>query len=519
MIRKFLGIKINTIAAAALVVSVSSLVSRLLGILRDRLLAGQFGAGDSLDVYYAAFRLPDFIFNLIVLGALSAGFIPVFSKLLLSEKDKQSESWLLVNNVMNLVGLALLIISMLAIAFASPLAKIISPGFDLEKQAAVATLTRIMFISPLLLGLSSVVSGVLQSYKSFIAYSFSPLMYNLGIIFGILYLVPIFGITGLAWGVVIGACLHLLIQLPPLYYLGFKYQFYLNLKNAHLIQILKMMVPRTLSLAVSQLNLLASTAIASTLITGSLAIFNFANNLQFFPIGIFAISFATAAFPTLSRHANDDEKLSLYFSRVSSQILFFIIPSAVFLFVIKNNLTHVILGGGLFSERDLQITNSVFSIFLISLFAQALIPLLVRVFYARENSRTPLYISLFAVLIDISFSLILSKIYGVFGIAMAFTISSIVNFICLVVVLKIQLKVLNGYYILTSAYKALVASILAGLLMFYVLNFLNNIVNYLIAGTIAAMIGAVLYLFITYLLKSRECVAIIFNIRSKILKK
>lgn len=517
MIKRLLSVKINTIATAAVLVAFSSLFSRLLGVVRDRILAGQFGAGDSLDVYYAAFRVPDLIFNLIVLGALSAGFIPIFSKLLDHKEHDQAESWKLANNVMNTMGLCLFLISLLAILFASPLAVLVSPGFSPTKQAAVIALTRIMFTSPLLLGLSSIVGGILQSHKSFIAYSLAPIMYNMGIILGAVYLAPKFGITGLAWGVVIGASFHFLVQLPTLFHLGYKYQPIVNIKDKNLKKIFRMMIPRTMSLAIAQFDLLVSTAIATTLATGSLAIFNFANNLQFFPIGVFGISFATAAFPTFARHADDKEKLALYFSRVVSQVMFFIFPATIFLYLLRFNLTHVILGAGLFDDQALALTSQVFSCFLISLFAQALIPSLVRVFYARENSRTPFYIGLFSVAADIILSLLFSKIWGVVGIAVAFSMANILNFTLLWFALRTELKDLNEAYVAKSGLKSLAASLIGGSGLYIALILITPLQSgYLLSGLIAGLIGLVLFFSFAIIFKSPEAKGVLARLHLKL---
>lgn len=174
MIRKLLNKKIDSITMAALMVGVSSLLSRLLGVVRDHILAGRFGAGNDLDVYYAAFRVPDMIFNLVVLGALSAGFIPIFTQLIKSEEEKE-KSWELVNNVLNVLSILMIVIVAVLFILAEPLIRLITPGFGPEKLAETVGLARIMFLSPLLLGLSSVVGGVLQSYKRFLVYSLSPI--------------------------------------------------------------------------------------------------------------------------------------------------------------------------------------------------------------------------------------------------------------------------------------------------------------------------------------------------------
>ena len=461
----------HTITAAAALVASFSLLSRLLGIFRDRILAGQFGAGEVLDAYYAAFRIPDLIFNLLVLGALSAGFIPVFTGFIkdFSLNGKKNflhnkEGWIVANNVLNLILIALIAVSVLGIIFARPLTSLIAPGFSASLQDTTVQLTRIMFLSPIFLGVSSILGGVLQSFKKFFAYSLAPIMYNLGIIFGALYLVPKIGLAGLAWGVVLGAFLHMMIQLPATINSGFRYCLLINLKHPGVRKILKMMVPRTMALAVSQINLLVITIIASSLVAGSLTVFNLANNLQSFPIGIFGISFAIAAFPTFSRLSRnkDKEKLKESFSKTFRTILFFVIPATVLLITLRAQIIRIILGTGAFNWQDTILTMDTLGMFALSLFAQASIPLLVRVFYARHNSATPFWLGLVSMAVNVMLSFYFANQMGVAGLALAFSISAILNFLLLWIFLHHQLGDLNEKGVLISIAKFSGAAIVAG---------------------------------------------------------
>lgn len=463
MIKRLLSHQSSSVTTAAILVGAASLASRFLGVVRDRILASSFGAGDTLDVYYAAFRVPDLVFNLLVLGALSAGFIPLFTSLLKRPERPQenAEAWAMVNNVLNLLGVALVGISVLAMVFAGPLASLFAPGFSPEKQAATANLTRLMFLSPLFLGLSGVIGGVLQSFKRFLVYSLAPVMYNLGIIAGALWLAPRWGGYGLAAGVIGGAALHFLVQLPTVLELGWRYRWRFEWRDQVTRRLGRLMVPRTLSLAISQIDLLVSTAIASTLAAGSLAVFNLANNIQSFPIGIFGISFATAVFPFLSAQAKNRDKLVAIFSQTQRQILFFIIPATMLIWVLRAQLVRVLLGAGQFDWTDTVLTIETLTFFSLSLFAQASIPLLVRMFYARQNSKHPFYIGLFTVAVDIILSWQLSRLLGVAGIALAYSISNILNFTLLWLLLRWQLGRLDGTAIAFAAVKFLAAGLLA----------------------------------------------------------
>ncbi|KKR91329.1 MAG: Integral membrane protein MviN [Parcubacteria group bacterium GW2011_GWC2_42_12] len=518
MIKRLFNGEINSITMAAFLVGGFSLVSRFLGIFRDRILAGQFGAGDSLDIYYAAFRLPDLIFNLLILGALSAGFIPIFTSLIRSPLakvrslfgDDHREAWELTSNVLNILAVALIILCGLATIFAPQIMKLITPGFSQEKISLTANLSRIMFLSPIFLGISGIFGGVLQSFKRFFVYSLSPIFYNIGIIIGALYLAPIWGIYGLAWGVVIGAVAHLLVQIPTLIQLGFKYKFSFNFKSPKVIKIWLMMVPRTMSLAISQLNLLVVTIIASTLPSGSLTVFNLANNLQSFPVGIFGISFAIAAFPAMSASAFDKKNLVKDLSGAARQILFFIIPATIILLALRAQIIRVILGSGQFDWQDTILTINTLGFFSLSLFAQGLIPLLVRAFYARHDAKTPFFIGLIVAFFNIFLSIWLSGRFGVAGLALAFSLASIVNLILLWLWLYLEIGKMDELKIFISTVKFSLAALAAGLavqgvkLVIGTNIDMTRFLGVLTQGLTAGLAGILIYLLICWILRSEE---------------
>ncbi len=527
---KRLSKQINSITVAASLIAASSVISRLIGIIRDRILAGEFGAGDTLDAYYAAFRAPDLIFNLLVLGALSAGFIPLFSDLIKNRSKPQDnqKAWYFAANVFNFLALSLILVSLLAEFFAPQLVKIIAPGFSAHKQQLTIVLTRIMFLSPVLLGLSSVFGGILQSFKRFLIYSFSPILYNLGIVVGALYFAPRWGAPGLAWGVVLGAALHFSIQMAASLKLGFKWRFVFDWQSKEIKKLLQMMVPRTLSLAIAQINLIVITIIASTLTSGALAVFNFANNIQSFPVGAFGISFALAAFPALAAAKRNKERIR-HFSFVMRQILFFVLPSSVFLLTLRAQIVRIILGTGQFSWHDTVRTMDALGFFTIGLFAQATIPLLARMFYALKDSKTPFLVGLAAVGVGIVLSLWLPKVVfcnqvigesglivkqctplGVSGLALAFSLANIVNFVLLWLALRVRLGDLDEIKIIKATFKFSLASIAAGLAVQATKLLLGNFVDMrrlwgvLVQGTGAALAGVLVYLLFCALLRSEE---------------
>ncbi|MFZ3032356.1 MAG: murein biosynthesis integral membrane protein MurJ [Candidatus Moraniibacteriota bacterium] len=453
-----------TVGSAALLIAFAGVTSRILGFLRDRVLASQFGAGDVLDAYYTAFRLPDLVYGFLVLGALSAAFVPIFTELTSQEKEK--DAWKLTSGVLHTTLFSVGCFSIVGILFASFITDFLAPGFSAEKKELVTTLTRIMLLSPLFLSASAVFGGVLVSFKQFAAYSFAPVFYNVGIIFGVLFLTKFLGPEGLAWGVVLGSFFHMIVQYPAIYRAGFRCQWGLIVawRDKNVRRVLKLMIPRSLGMAVNQVSLLVMTIFASTLVSGSLAAFTLANNIQSVPLGLFGIAFALAAFPALSLFAakKNDKDFFLMFAETARKILFFVVPLSIFMIIFRAQCVRVILGSGNFDWQDTITTFEVLKFLAISLFAQSLIPLFARAFFALQDTKTPLYIALVSEAVHIALIPLLLPYYEVQGLAIAFSISTILNFTLLYFFLRKNLSFWEDRLIVIPVGKILLAALLAG---------------------------------------------------------
>ncbi|MFH1564518.1 MAG: murein biosynthesis integral membrane protein MurJ [bacterium] len=530
MFKKIITGKSKTIVSAAVVIGAASLASRFLGLFRDRILAGTFNAGTELDIYFAAFRLPDLVYNLLVLGALSAGFIPVFVGYINNHtctKDNK-EAWRLANNILNILAIALVCLCLILIIFAPLLVKIVAPGFTGEQSIITTKMIQIMMASPILLGLSSVFGGILQSFKRFFIYSLAPIFYNIGIIIGALYFVKFWGIYGLAWGVVFGASLHFINQMAASFFLGYRYKKIIDLKDRGTRKILKMMPPRTLTLAVTQINLLVITAIASTLKDGSISIFNFANNLQGFPIGIFGVSFAIAVFPTLSELAaqNNKEEFIKNFSITFRQILFFVIPISFFLIVLRAQTVRIVYGTGKFDWNSTILTMNTLAFFCLSLFSQSLSPILVRGFYAYHDSRTPLYVAIIGVCVNIILSLFFTSYFnlGVIGLALAFSVASWCNMGLLFLTLRMKMKRLDGRKISWTAAKivfaAATATFVAQIYKFIIgpITGTETLIRLLLQASIVGAIGFWVYGALCWILRVEEIFVFFASLKRKFLR-
>ena len=529
MISKLINGQSKTITGAAIILGAASLASRLLGLIRDRVLAHYFGAGPIMDSYYAAFKIPDMLYTLSIIGALSAGLIPIFTKIYLKSGEDKKEAWELINNTINILAVALACVSFILILVTPWLVPLIAPGFDGEKKEMTIIFTRIMLLSPILLGLSAVVGGVLQSLKNFFIYSLSPIFYNVGIIIGAVALVPVFGYKGLAMGVILGAFLHLLIQLPSLWRAGFRYSPIFNWRDQNFLMIIRLMIPRTLGLAALQLNMVFITAIASTLSVGAVTIFNYAYNLQSFSLGIIGVSFAVAALPTLSALAAEKNWQGMIkdISSVARQMLFFIIPLSIIFLMLRAQIVRVALGSGAFGWDATIRTADTLAFFSLSLFAQCLSMLLARAFYAMEDTKTPLKIGVVTVIVNIVLSLYFTRSlgFGVEGLALAFTIAWILNTALFWIFLRFRLGGLDEENVLRAVYKMSIAALLMGLAiqgLKYVIAPIVNMETFLgifTQGAAAGLGGLAVYALAGLALRSHEMQVFIETIKKRLVRR
>jgi len=509
---------------AATILAVASVLSRLLGLLRDRLLAGSFGAGDTLDIYYAAFRLPDLIYNLLIMGALSAGFIPVFVSLWNKKEEGSKDAWRFVSSVLNILLIGLLLLGTLFFILAPYLMKLITPGFDGEKLELTILMTRLMFLSPILLGVSAIFGGVLQSLKRFLAFSLAPIFYNLGIIFSILFLVPRFGILGLAFGVLLGGFFHLLIQSAPIWFSDFKYQPIIDWGNEGVKRLAKMIIPRALTLAVSQLNFLAITVLASSLAVGSLAIFNLTYNIWTFPLGVFAGSLAMAVFPALSENVakKDWPGFAVNFSANLRQISFLVMPISVFFIVLASPIIRVILGTGKFGAADVSLTVNSLIFLSVGLLAESLILLLTRCFFAFDDTKTPFWLGLVSSVVRIGGAWFFSLYFGVAGLALGYALGGILYMMLLWIWLHKKVGNLNEGEILFSLFKMAVASLLAGSVVWIlwqvlVLKFPSAATQViLLQGSVAGLAGILVYFLAGLALRLGETILLWQKIKGRL---
>jgi putative peptidoglycan lipid II flippase len=427
-----------SVGKATLIIGSAAILSRLLGLVRDQLLASRFGAGAELDVYYASFRIPDFIFNLLILGTLSVAFIPVYGEYLAKDKERANR---IANTVLMVAAFVIATLCLLGFLFAEPLTHLIAPGFNTEQFRLATQIVRIMIWTPFLFTISSILTSILHSHKQFLVAGFAPLFYNLGIIASIIFLTPVFGLYGLAYGVVLGALLHLLIQIPASIHTHFELAPLVDLKDAAIKKIGKLFLPRIFGLDISQISQLVAAIIGSQLASGNISLYSFAVNLQAVPLGLIGISTATAVFPLLTEKFAQGDNQGYIDSLLAGlrQVLFYITPLAIGLFVLRVPIIQLIYQRGAFTEADTLAAAGAIAMFCLSIPFQGILPVLSRAFYSRQNTVIPVLVNLCAMVINIFLVYTLGKQYGVAGMALGFSCAIMFNAVVLLLGLRIKL--------------------------------------------------------------------------------
>lgn len=443
-------------------------ISRLLGLLRSVVIADAFGTDPELSAYWVAFRLPDLVFQLLAGATLSAAFIPTFSRVVL--RHGESEGWRLASSVLNLVAIATVVATGVAFIAAPWLVPLLAPGLgeatgrEAELQDLAVELTRLMLISPLFFGISGMLMGILNARQHFTAPAFAPVVYNLGIIFGAVFLAEPYGIHGLAWGVVVGSLGHLLVQVPALSSVGMRWRPSLELNSEAVRDVLRLMGPRVVGLAAAQVNLLVIVFFASFVSDEAISAVNYAFLMMMLPVGVIGMAISTAMFPTLAAQAAAHESgpLRASVSNALRVILFLSIPASVLLAVLARPAIQILLERGAFDARSTDMVVDALTFYAIGIAAQASVEILSRGFYALSDTRTPVTIAVIAMALNIAFAALLVQPFGIGGLAAAASLSALIEFALLVRLLDVRLGGLDRIPLRRSAGSTVIASIVMG---------------------------------------------------------
>ena len=503
----------TNILSAAFIIMATVILSQFLGLIRQRFLVGIFGASNTLGVYLASSRLPDFLFQLIIAGALSSAFIPVFSDFL--RKEKPEEGYEFASTLLSL-GLGIFfVLALLLMIFAPFFCSLLAPGFSSAQIALMANLMRIVIVGELLFIIASFFSAVLQSYNHFFIPGIAAASYNLGIIIGILTLSSWIGIYAPAVGVIIGSLIFVLLQVPLIRSIGFRFH-PKALKNVRgLKEVVNLMWPRTLYLGIFQIGTLLTLTIVSLLSDPgrSYVIFDYAQTLAFAPVALFGQTIAQAAFPVLSRQREDMTAFKATFITSLYQMLYLVLPVSVLFLVLRIPLVRLAYGAAQFDWPATVLTGRVMGLFVISLFAQALTYLVSRAFYALHDTFTPLLVGLISTLLTLglSFAAVSWLHMGIASIAIAYSIGSIFQFAVLFVVLHVKTGGFQKMHLFITFTKLFFATFFTGFALYIPIKLLDELVfnttytvNLILLTGISSIIGLTLYVLLTWLFQIKE---------------
>ncbi len=453
----------RTLARAGLIVSGAFLVSRVLGWLRLVVIANTFDASATaeLDAFFAAFRIPDLMFQLVAAGALSSALIPVLASVF--ETDGERRAWRIVSTVTNLMLIGLAILGLIVLVGADVIVPAFTGGFDAPTMSRTIELTRIMVLSPILLALGSVGTSVLNARGRFAAAAVAPSVYNLAIIAAAFILAPTLGAVGLAIGVVLGSLGHVLVQLPPLRAIGFRYEPIIDLADSAARRAIGLMIPRAVGLGATQITFLVMTALATGVGVGAVTAFTIAFTLLQIPVGVIGVPLAVVLLPSLSREVasgNHREFVALL-TRALRFLSFVMLPIAVLGAILRVETIAVLFGR--FDRATIELTADTLLAFLVGLVAHALIAVLARGFYALHDTRTPVTAAVLAVVINTTIALALVGRLGLPGLALAIALAAWIEATILLVLLRRRVGRLGFAAVAWLGLRTVLATALAGL--------------------------------------------------------
>jgi len=469
--KKILNSQQNNVLSAASLIMFMIVVSRLLGLIRQRILANYFLPSD-LSLFFAAFRLPDTIFEVLVFGTFSSAFIPVFTK---SLKDGQKRAWEIAGKV---VSIGLLIFGVVAIVFsiwAPQIYTIIAPGYGVSETLQISNLARILFAAQGFFVVSYVLTGVLESLRRFLVPALAPLFYNLGIILGTIILTPHIGLYAPAVGVVIGALSHFLVQYPLSRKMGFRFVWSLK-PDPGVKKIGELAFPRVADLAFDQIGKTTELFLSSLISQASYTYYIFANTLQLLPVTLFGTSLAKAVLPMLSRVDNDDNEYRRILLTAIFQAIFFTLPLTAVLIVLRVPIVRLIYGTKIFDWEATVQTGMVLSVYALGIVGQTLMSILARAFFALHDTKTPVRVSFIGLTLLIIGDFVLVQGLGlpVWALAASFSFSVVVEAILLLILVNKRVGgILNKKFFINMA-KVTTAALISGVSMYFLIRIFDK---------------------------------------------
>jgi len=429
-----------SVLSSASVVALGFVLSRVLGLVREVLIAARFGTSANYDAYVAAFRLPDFLFLVVMSGAFGSAFIPVFGGLL--ARGETQRAWRLANTILTFTLVILAITGVIVYLAAGPLIRtVVAPGLAPPQQALAVQLTRLLLLSPLLLGLGAAGKGMLEAQARFALPAFAPVLYNLGIIVGAAVLAPFFGIYGLAYGVVLGALGHMGLQFLALYANGWRFIPTWDLHDPHVGEVARLMGPRVIGQAAFQVNMIVMTNFASRLGPQHVSSLNYAYQLFMLPHGVLALSLSTVIFPLMAQDVARGllDRARAMLNQSLDALLLFTLPASAGLLLFRTSIVQTLFQFGAFSSTSTTLVAEALAYMAPGLLAFAVVEAVTRAFYALHDTRTPVTVAVVAVAVNALLCALFASPLGNRGIALALTLSTTLEMAILLLILRQRL--------------------------------------------------------------------------------
>ena len=539
-ILNFLNKDSNSVNQAALLLAFFAFLAQIIGLIRDRVLASMIGPGQTLDIYYASFKIPDLIFISVASLTSVVVLLPFLAEKI---NDKEEANRFFTNAFSVFTGL-LILVCILAFFLMPLLIPLVAPGFSAEAKKLTVDLSRIMLLSPIFLGLSTMLGALTQLFKKFLVFSLLPIFYNLGILLGVVWFYPSFGIKGLIWGVLLGAFCHFALQLPVIYKIGFKPRFIFDINWKEIRKVVILSLPRTLGLALGNITFVVLLALASKMAEGSISIFNFALHLQAVPITLIGVSYSMAAFPTLSLLVEEKGRFLREFSLAAKQIIFWSMPAIVLFIILRAQIVRVVLGAGLFDWEATRLTAAVLSLLAISIASQSLVLLFTRAFYAVKKTYQALVINLICAVFTVVLAFVFLELFknvqtrlffeAIFRIRdlpatllitlpLASSLGSILNCLLYWYMFKKEFDV-SGLGLSKTFSQITLASIIMGVVAYFFLTIFGKVFNLdtfagiLLQGLLSGTLGIASGVGVLWVLGNEELKAITGTLRTKFWK-
>ncbi len=526
-----IGKEIGGLHEAAYLLAFFAFLSQIIALVRDKLLAYSFGAGHTLDIYYASFRIPDLIFVSIASMVSASVLVPFFIDRFNNDSDKGKR---FIDSIFSAFFISIIVISVITYFFIPQLINLLLPGFQNDPSLPQLILaSRILLLSPIFLGISNFLSSITQMHKRFLVYALSPILYNFGIVVGIVFLNPIIGFNGLIWGVVIGAFLHMMVQVPFIFHKESFPQFSFNIHWSDISRVIFISLPRTITLSSNQLASFFLISLASFMSGGSISVFSLALNLQSVPLTIVGVSYSSAIFPTLSKYFVEKNRKEFLKQMIDSarHIVFWSIPITVLFIVLRAQIVRTIYGAGQFDWADTRLTAATLAIFIISVVGQSLVLLFVRAYYAEGRTSKPLILNIVSGVLIVVLGYAFTKLFFAFPmfrffIEDLFKVSGQTGTSVLVLPLAYTIGVFFNTYlhwhmferdypgfsrpVIATLFQSFAASVIMGYATFVSLRVFNTFfpltkaVNVFLQGFCAGIFGIVIGILILAILRNVE---------------